>query len=197
MRVVLCRVTVSKECGFFLVSHAMRCDAMMFSANNNNNKRRHVPSTTPETVFRILCPASKTGDLAVLAADGAKILVDDYAGGGGGTTYSDDRVVVVVGTADQPVASGGDESSAQVALIRVFERMSEEDEGSNKDSNSMVTCRLLAPSYQVGSVLGRGGKIVEKIRHESGAQVRVLPKDQPPLPPPGDEFIQVLTLLLL
>ena len=40
-----------------------------------------------------------------------------------------------------------------------------------------VCCRLLAGSNQVGCVLGRGGKIVEKIRQESGAQVRVLPRD--------------------
>ncbi|KAJ1429222.1 K-like proteiny domain [Sesbania bispinosa] len=90
------------------------------------------------------------------------------------------------GAAEQAVTCGGDESPAQLALIRVFERMVEEE---SKASNLTVACRLVAPSYQVGCVLGRGGKIVEKIRHESGAQVRVLPKDQPP-PPPGDEFIQ-------
>ena len=58
--------------------------------------------------------------------------------------------------------------------------------------NSTVSCKLVAPSYQVGCVLGRGGKIVEKIRQDTGAHIRVLPKDQPPLPPPpGEEFIQV------
>ncbi|KAI3962775.1 hypothetical protein MKW98_029934 [Papaver atlanticum] len=55
-----------------------------------------------------------------------------------------------------------------------------------------VVCRLLAPSNQVGCVLGRGGKIVEKIRQGSGAQVRVLPKDHIPVCAiPGDELIQI------
>lgn len=55
-----------------------------------------------------------------------------------------------------------------------------------------VCCRLLAGSNQVGCVLGRGGKIVEKIRHQSGAQVRVFPEDHlPPCAFPTDELIQV------
>lgn len=159
------------KCGFF---HVM--------SSNNNNKRRHVPPAPPETVFRILCPAAaKTADLLGLAGDGVNIHVDDFGGG-------DDRLITIVGAAEHPASCGGDESPARLALIRVFERMVEEE---STTSNSAVACTLVAPSYQVGSVLGRGGKNVEKIRQESGAQVRVLPKDQPPLPPPGDEFIQV------
>ena len=63
-------------------------------------------------------------------------------------------------------------------------------------SNVVVCCRLLAPSNQVGCVLGIGGKIVEKIRQESGAQIRVLPKDKIlACASPGDELIQVLLKL--
>lgn len=41
-------------------------------------------------------------------------------------------------------------------------------------------------------MLGRGGKIVEKIRQESGAHVRILPRDQiPPCASPADELIQI------
>ncbi|KAL6996113.1 hypothetical protein U1Q18_006252 [Sarracenia purpurea var. burkii] len=107
-------------------------------------------------------------------------------------------------------------SQAQQALVRVFERILKVDEerngvsaengngegnkegGSNKGGGDGATpqgpvvCRLLAPSNQVGCVLGRGGKIVEKIRHDSGAQVRVFPKDQiPACAYPGDELIQI------
>ena len=74
----------------------------------------------------------------------------------------------------------------------------ERKENQKKDdlSNVVVCCRMLAPSNQVGCVLGRGGKIVEKIRQESGAQIRVLPKDQiPACASPGDELIQVLLKL--
>ncbi|KAK7389463.1 hypothetical protein VNO78_24533 [Psophocarpus tetragonolobus] len=136
-------------------------------SNNNSKKRRHV--TPPDTVFRIVCPATKTADVIALGGDGAKILVEELGG-------AEERVVVIM----------GDDSGAQVALIRVFERMVDEE-----TSNSPVSCKLVAPTYQVGCVLGRGGKIVEKIRQESGAHIRVLPTDQPPLPPSGDEFIQI------
>ncbi|KAK7293944.1 hypothetical protein RJT34_16825 [Clitoria ternatea] len=148
-------------------------------SNTNSKKRRHVPPPPSDTVFRILCPAAKSGDVATLEGDGVRIFLDDFAG-------VDERVVVIVAGSEQPAAC--DESAAQAALIRVFERIVDEDSGT---SNSSVSCRLVAPTYQVGSVLGRGGKIVEKIRQESGAQVRVLPKDQIPLPPTGDEFIQI------
>lgn len=67
----------------------------------------------------------------------------------------------------------------------------EAEKGNN--GGGLVCCRLLAATSQVGCVLGRGGKIVEKIRHESGAHVRVLPRDQiPPCASPGDELIQVM-----
>nr|KYP44361.1 KH domain-containing protein At4g18375 family [Cajanus cajan] len=121
-----------------------------------------------------------TADVAALAGDGAKILVEDFSG-------AEERVVVIVAAAG--AAATFEESPAQVALIRVLEKMV--DEETKSCSNSSVSCKLLAPTYQVGCVLGRGGKIVEKIRQESGAHIRVLPKDQPPLPPPGDEFIQI------
>lgn len=66
------------------------------------------------------------------------------------------------------------------------------DEKEVSENDAAVACRLLAASSQVGCVLGRGGKIVEKIRQESGAQVRVLSKDQiPPCASPGDELIQI------
>lgn len=81
-------------------------------------------------------------------------------------------------------------------MVLVDEERWEESERGNDvtdGSGGFVACRLLAATSQVGCVLGRGGKIVEKIRQESGAQVRVLPKDQIPVcAAPGDELIQVI-----
>lgn len=72
------------------------------------------------------------------------------------------------------------------------------DEGGGEGKETMmqlqrlVVCRLLAPGGQVGCVLGKGGKIVEKIRLESGAQIRVFGKEHLPLcAAPSDELIQV------
>ncbi|KAM7471947.1 hypothetical protein LguiA_010130 [Lonicera macranthoides] len=99
------------------------------------------------------------------------------------------------------------ESPAQQALLRIFERIlkvkeerssgesnkiSSSDNDNNKECGVSVVCRLLAPSSQIGSVLGKGGKIIERIRHDSGAHVRVLHHDLlPPCSSPGDELIQI------
>ena len=162
---------------------------------NGTAKRRHVP---PDTIFRIACPASKTAELAAVSADGVKILVDESA-----PPLSDHErlLLIIAAPTEQPPISATDcdeaeASPAQLALVRVFERIVEAEEHGNQNSNSTVSFRLVAPSYQVGCVVGRGGKIVERIRQESGASVRVLPKDQVPLPPPGDEFIQVCAFSL-
>lgn len=149
---------------------------------------------------------------------GAKIRIDDSLPG------CDERVIVIIADSTKKESSSAanssadelanldDESSssqAQRALIRVFERILKVDEERNaegegrKDECSdvsgpqgVVVCRLLAPSNQVGSVLGRGGKIIEKIRQEAGAQVRVLPKDQLlACASPGDELIQAMHFL--
>ncbi|MED6218928.1 hypothetical protein PIB30_031157 [Stylosanthes scabra] len=155
-------------------------------------KRRHF---LPETVFRIVCPTSRIADLTALTTDGVKILVDESA-----PPISDHECILVVVTApsEQPPITAGDceggaeASPPQQSLLRVLERIVDHDEhGSNQNANSTVSFRFVAPSYHVGCVVGRGGKIVERIRQESGASVRVFSKDQVPLPPPGDEFIQI------
>ena len=94
-----------------------------------------------------------------------------------------------------------------MALVKVFERILKVDEergveerreiGNASEGSGFVVCRLLAPSNQVGSVLGRGGKIVEKIRQDSGARVRVLPRESlPGCASAGDELIQVCSASL-
>ncbi|XAR74048.1 hypothetical protein NMG60_11008210 [Bertholletia excelsa] len=198
-----------------------------------------------ETLFRVLCPATKTGGVIgkggaiirqVRDETGARIRIDDSVPG------CEERVILIIADANRKggpsaieaknsseiVDATGEESAnsssnwntedegspAQQALVRVFERILKVDEersgillesekaeekkegGGNIAAGAaphgQVACRLLAPSNQVGCVLGRGGKIVEKIRHDSGAQVRVLPRDQIPVcASPGDELIQI------
>lgn len=179
----------------------------------------------PETLFRLLCPASKTGALIgkggsvirnIRELTGARIRIDDSV-----SSSSDERVILISADSTPPrppkhdhpdhkrsnssspnVVGGGDgeASPAQQALVKVFDKMvmadeerwEENEKEKESDASGYVVCRLLAASTQVGCVLGRGGKIVEKIRQESGAQVRILPKDQiPACAAPGDELIQV------
>lgn len=73
--------------------------------------------------------------------------------------------------------------------MRIFERFLEVDA---EEEASAVSCRLLAPAGQAGSVIGKGGKVVEKIRKESGAKIRVIGGDKlPPCAQLTDEVIQI------
>lgn len=88
-------------------------------------------------------------------------------------------------------------SSVQKALLLVFDRMAEGesetnevDEESNKSSTFVV--RLLVLSSQVGCLLGKGGSVIKQMSAESGAQIRILPRDKLPLcASPSDELVQV------
>lgn len=206
----------------------------------NNPFRTPLKLSSGETLFRILCPASKTGGLigkggAIVRQfreeTGAKIRIDESVPG------SDERVIYIVAADSNPNSNprnkdtvvnnndgdlnseelgdvNCDESPAQKALMKIFERILKVDEerskmlkeesenggdgspeggGGGGIPQGPVVCRLLAGSNQIGCVLGRGGKIIEKIRQESGAQVRVMPKDQlPDCASPGDELIQMV-----
>ncbi|KAL2932895.1 RNA-binding KH domain-containing protein RCF3 [Bienertia sinuspersici] len=173
-----------------------------------------------ETLFRILCPAAKIGGIigkcgAVIRQlredTGARIrILDDIPHSH--FPRCDERVIVISADSKNPNPNPNsydeneDVSVAQLALVKVFERILKVDEERSEKNNNEekndeekreinggnVVCRLLAPNNQVGSVLGRGGKIVEKIRQESGAQVRVLPREQlPACASSGEELIQI------
>lgn len=169
-----------------------------------------MPAAAYETVFRLICSSDKTGSVIgkggavvrqIQEETGARVRIEDRVSG------SDDRVVRVVADAILRRKKEGvivdieeEPSPAQRALFRVFERTvrGEEGEGGDKDVQGTASCRLLAPSSHVGCVLGKGGKIVEKIRMESGAKVRIFAKESvPPCAVAGDELIQVSHLLAL
>ena len=84
-------------------------------------------------------------------------------------------------------------SAAQEAVLRVFERILEvaaEVEG--VPPGGVVSCRLLAETSQVGSVIGKGGKVVEKIRKDSGSKIKVLNAEKlPTCAASTDEMVEV------
>eukprot|EP00250_Pteridium_aquilinum_P014715 c22156_g1_i1 orf=582-2825(-) len=88
-------------------------------------------------------------------------------------------------------------SPVQEALLRVHLRIIEADpakpeENIESEGVQEISTRLLVPTSQVGCLLGKQGKIVSQMREESGAQIRVLPKDQAPLcASPADEVVQI------
>lgn len=199
-----------------------------------------VKSSPGSVVFRLLCPASKTGGVIgkggsiiseIRQQTGAKVKVEETVPG------CDERVVVIAGsdkeaevTADLSQKDGGEEakmdekhdseieqsennedkesgpvgdpkldkgtSSVQKALLLVFERIIEgemETGGGEEDSNKpSIILRLLVLSSQVGCLLGKGGSVIKQTSAESGAQIRILPRDKlPQCASVADELVQV------
>lgn len=166
--------------------------------------------------FRMLCHVSRIGGVIgksgfvikqLQQSTGAKIRVEEAP------SESPDRVVTVIGPPaltsrvllDQNHGDSGvsgeevEASKAQEALLKVFERILEvaaESEGVGIGAEvGVVSCRLLAEVAQVGSVIGKGGKVVEKIRKESGCKIRVLTDNLPACAGPSDEMIEVNVFL--
>ncbi|KAH9697224.1 KH domain-containing protein HEN4 [Citrus sinensis] len=170
--------------------------------------------------FRLLCHSSRIGGVIgksgnvikqLQQSTGARIRVEEPP------TETPDRVVTVIAppsidtticiqkkSSSSGVNSGangnvvdGDNlskievSKAQEALIRVFERILEVASETEGVEMGVVSCRLLAETKQVGSVIGKGGKVVEKIRKESGCKIRVLAENLSACAGPNDEIIEI------
>ncbi|KAL2343847.1 hypothetical protein Fmac_005132 [Flemingia macrophylla] len=144
--------------------------------NPVNNGYSHPYSYSRNVAFRLLCHASRVGAIigksgflirTLQEATGARIrILDD--------TWPDspDRVILV--TAPAAALSFDTElSQAQAALLKVFDRVIDVAAGTEVDDR-VVSCRLLAATWQVGAVIGKAGKVVEKIRLDTGCKIRVL-----------------------
>jgi poly(rC)-binding protein 2/3/4 len=61
----------------------------------------------------------------------------------------------------------------------------------HNDGNEVIA-RLLVPNNQIGCLLGKGGRVIEKMRNETGAQIRITSKETlPTCALPTDELVQV------
>ncbi|EOY15601.1 hypothetical protein QUC31_000619 [Theobroma cacao] len=195
-------------------------------------------------VFRVLCPASKTGSVIgkggtiisqIRQETGAKVKVEEVIPG------CDERVVVIMGSEssdkeagvsiEQGKEDGGEEANAanqsdeekengennddkisdpvkdlnsvketsyvQKALLLVFERIIEAEPdlgGVDEETVKSFTMvlRLLVLSSQVGCLFGKGGSVIKQMSAESGAQIRILPRDKlPPCATASDELVQI------
>ncbi|KAI5065023.1 hypothetical protein GOP47_0019718 [Adiantum capillus-veneris] len=166
---------------------------------NGRQKKRsssnsELPAQAEETEYRILCPVSKIGSLigkggstikALRTECRSKIKVEDPVSG------SDERVVLISSSADQFREQGYYVCAAQEALFKVHARITEADDDDDEPPQP-VFIRLLVPKSHIGCLLGKGGKIIEQMRKEIGAQIRILPKEQqPPCAGSIDELVQV------
>ncbi|ESQ30317.1 hypothetical protein EUTSA_v10011323mg [Eutrema salsugineum] len=89
-------------------------------------------------------------------------------------------------------------SSAQMALVRVLERIVFGDDAASADGVELDKteceglCRMIVRGNQVDFLMSKGGKMIQRIREDSGATVRIASTDQiPPCAFPGDVVIQI------
>lgn len=157
------------------------------------------------TVYRYLCPLRKIGSIIGIGGDiakqlrsetHAKIRISETIPG------CDERVVTIYSTSDETNSyENGQVSPAQDALFRVHGKVVAEEQpvnGGISEETLQITVRLLVPSDQIGCVIGKGGHIVQNIRNETHAQIRILGSDHlPPCALSSDELIQVHAVSVL
>lgn len=174
--------------------------------DNGRNKRRnsgddkdHFAIDSQDTVYRYLCPVKTIGSIIGHGGEIVKQLRSDTKSKiriGETVPGSDDRVVTIYSASDETNAygdSGNYICPAQDALFRVHDRVISEDKSDDdSESGHQVTAKLLVPSDQIGCIIGKGGQIVQNIRSDTGAQIRIL-KDEhlPPCALSTDELVQV------
>ncbi|XVE92654.1 hypothetical protein REPUB_Repub01dG0117900 [Reevesia pubescens] len=112
---------------------------------------------------------------------------------------SEERIVMVYSSSEETNPfDGGEElvSPAQDALFRVHDRVIAEELPADEDfkeQTQVVTVRMLVASDQIGCVIGKGGQVIQIIRSETHAQVRVLSNEHlPPCALSSDELLQII-----
>lgn len=181
-------------------------------SENGGNKRRYPGEDREQfvidkddTVYRYLCPLKKIGSIIGRGGEIVKQLrVDTKSKIRIGETVPgcEERVITIYSSSDETNAledGGIYVSPAQDALFRVHDRVIAEDLHSDEESDGHnITARLLVPSDQIGCIIGKGGQIVQSIRTDTGAQIRIL-KDEhlPTCALSADELVQVTWARLL
>lgn len=168
-----------------------------------------------DTVYRILCPSKKIGSVigkggtivkALREETQAKITVADSVPNSG------ERVIIIysppmkIPTREESNEDSGPENEeegmeshcpAQEALLKVHQRIIEDDlfggiSFEDDTENNAITARLLVPNNMVGCLLGKGGDVIQKLRSETGANIRVLPEEHlPSCAMNTDELVQI------
>ncbi|OEL30902.1 hypothetical protein BAE44_0008079 [Dichanthelium oligosanthes] len=173
---------------------------------NGGSKRRNPgdDSYAPgpdDTVYRYLCASRKIGSIIGRGGEIAKQLRTETQAKiriGESVPGCEERVITIFSSSRETNTIDDTEDKvcpAQDALFRVHERLASDEGPGHEDSEEVlpqVTVRLLVPSDQIGCIIGKGGHIIQGIRSETGAQIRVLSNDHmPACAINGDELLQV------
>lgn len=189
-------------------SYGKRLHSQSDYVESGSNKRRNYGSEkdsfsigSDDTVYRYLCPVRKIGSIIGKGGEIVKQLRTDTNSKiriGESVPGCDERVVTIYSTSEETNDLEGFEDRvcpAQDALFKVHDRITAEDSAKEEDLDEapQVTARLLMPSDQIGCIIGKGGQIVQNIRSETHAQVRIVKDDHlPSCALSSDELVQIL-----
>ncbi|VFQ58503.1 unnamed protein product [Cuscuta campestris] len=190
--------------------HGKRSHSHSEHADNGTSKRRnsgggggggkeHFSIDPKDTVYRYLCPGKNIGSIIGRGGEIVKQLRADTKSKiriGETVRDCDERVVTIYSSSEETNDFEGTEDRgcpAQDALFKVHDRIVGDDMSVDEESEDgpRVTARLLVPSDQIGCIIGKGGQIVQDLRSETGAQIRILKDNHlPACALTSDELVQ-------
>lgn len=180
---------------------------------NSRHDGTSMSSEPIETIYRILCPVKKIGSVlgrggdivkAIREETKAKIRVADSIPG------ADERVIIIFNYQNQSELPDAAEKNsgdgienlkphcfAQHALLKIHDRIVEDEvhdgvaHGKTESADDVIA-RILVQGNQVGCLLGKGGSIIQQLRSDTGAGIRVLPSENlPQCALRSDELVQI------
>ncbi|XP_008775908.1 RNA-binding KH domain-containing protein RCF3-like isoform X1 [Phoenix dactylifera] len=168
--------------------------------NPGEERDPYVPGPE-DTVYRYLCPGRKIGSIIGRGGEIVKQLRSDTQAKiriGETVPGCDERVITIFSTSRETNSfedTGDNVCPAQDALFRVNERLVTDEAPGDEDADAgapQVTVRLLVPSDQIGCIIGKGGQIIQGIRSDTGAQIRILKNEHlPACAISSDELLQI------
>ena len=191
--------------------HGKRSSFQSEFNGNGASKRRNLHDETDrnvigseDTVYRYLCPVKKTGSIIGKGGEIAKQIRAETKSNmriNEALPGCEERVVTIYSTSDELNHFGDDGEIVCPALDALFKvhdmivaEVNEEDDDDDLGDKQTVTVRMLVPSDQIGCVIGKGGQVIQKLRTETNAQIRVIKDNLPPcaLTLSHDELLQVI-----
>ncbi|KAF0930739.1 hypothetical protein E2562_034931 [Oryza meyeriana var. granulata] len=182
---------------------------------NSKHDDGSMSSQPIETIYRILCPVKKIGSVLGRGGDIVKALRDETKAKirvADSIPGADERVIIIFNypsqseeddEAAQNISTDGFENMkphcfAQDALLKIHDKIAADEDlhggivHEKSETIDGVTARILVPGNQVGCLLGKGGSIIQQLRNDTGAGIRVLPPENlPQCALKSDELVQI------
>lgn len=189
----------SSHSGSYHYPHHRHRGAVGGGGGGGGGRKMQDPSLTVTTSYRILCHDVKAGGVigksgsiikAIRQHTGAWINVHELIPG------DEERIIEISDTRRRdPEGRIPAFSPAQEALLLIHDRILESDiAAGGGGGGDVVVTRLVVSRMHVGSLLGKGGKIIEQMRMDTKTHIRILPRDHtlPRCVAMSEEIVQVV-----